>query len=62
MPVARLRPISRHVAAVDLHGRFQVAVFLVRHDRGLALVDTGFPGWEYAVLTAAESTRARPRS
>jgi len=55
MPVARLRPISRHVAAVDLHGRFQVAVFLVRHDRGLALVDTGFPGWEYAVLTAAES-------
>ncbi len=55
MPVARLRPISRHVAAVDLHGRFQVAVFLVRHDRGLALVDAGFPGWEFAILTAAES-------
>ncbi|MFM8411394.1 MAG: MBL fold metallo-hydrolase [Alphaproteobacteria bacterium] len=55
MPVARLRPISRHVAAVDLHGRFQVAVFLVRHEQGLALVDAGFPGWEYAVLTAAES-------
>jgi glyoxylase-like metal-dependent hydrolase (beta-lactamase superfamily II) len=55
MPVARLRPISRHIAAVDLHGRFQVAVFLVRHERGLLLVDTGFPGWHYAVLTAAES-------
>ncbi|MBU6282152.1 MBL fold metallo-hydrolase [bacterium] len=55
MPVARLRPISRHVAAVDLHGRFQVAVFLVRHAGGLALVDAGFPGWEYAILTAAES-------
>jgi glyoxylase-like metal-dependent hydrolase (beta-lactamase superfamily II) len=55
MPVARLRPISRHVAAVDLHGRFQVAVFLVRHDDGLLLVDAGFPGWHYAVLTAAES-------
>jgi glyoxylase-like metal-dependent hydrolase (beta-lactamase superfamily II) len=55
MPVARLRPISRHVAAVDLHGRFQVAVFLVRHPGGLLLVDAGFPGWQYAVLTAAES-------
>ena len=55
MPVARLRPISRHVAALDLHGRFQVAVFLVRHERGLLLVDAGFPGWHYAVLTAAES-------
>lgn len=55
MPVARLRPISRRVAALDLHGRFQVAAFLVRHERGLALVDAGFPRWEYAVLTAAES-------
>ena len=55
MPVARLRPISRHIAAIDLHGRFQVAVFLVRHDDGLLLVDAGFPGWHYAVLTAAES-------
>lgn len=55
MPVARLRPISRRVAALDLHGRFQVATFLVRHERGLALVDAGFPRWEYAVLTAAES-------
>ncbi|HZR80624.1 MAG TPA: MBL fold metallo-hydrolase [Candidatus Binatia bacterium] len=55
MPVARLRPISRHIAAVDLHGRFQVAVFLVRHERGLLLVDAGFPGWAYAVLTAAAS-------
>lgn len=61
MPVARLRPISRHVAAVDLHGRFQVAVFLVRHDGGLALVDAGFPGWEYAVLTAAGSLPAPNR-
>jgi glyoxylase-like metal-dependent hydrolase (beta-lactamase superfamily II) len=55
MPVARLRPISRRIAAVDLHGRFQVAVFLVRHPGGLLLVDSGFPGWQYAVLTAAES-------
>lgn len=55
MPVARLRPISRHIAALDLHGRFQVAVFLVRHESGLVLVDAGFPGWHYAVLTAAES-------
>jgi glyoxylase-like metal-dependent hydrolase (beta-lactamase superfamily II) len=55
MPVARLRPISRHIAAVDLHGRFQVAVFLVRHPGGLLLVDAGFPGWQYAVLTAAQS-------
>lgn len=55
MPVARLRPISRHIAAVDLHGRFQVAVFLVRYDGGLLLVDAGFPGWHYAILTAAES-------
>ncbi|HEY8516374.1 MAG TPA: MBL fold metallo-hydrolase [Candidatus Binatia bacterium] len=55
MPVARLRPISRHIAAVDLHGRFQVASFLVRHERGLLLVDAGFPGWHYAILTAAES-------
>lgn len=55
MPVARLRPISRHIAAIDLHGRFQVAVFLVRHDAGLVLVDAGFPGWHYAILTAAES-------
>jgi len=55
MPVARLRPISRHIAAVDLHGRFQVAVFLVRHEGGLLLVDAGFPGWHYAILTAAES-------
>ena len=55
MPVARLRPISRHVAAVDLHDRFQVAVFLVRHSRGLIAVDSGFPGWGYAVLTAARS-------
>jgi len=58
MPVARLRPISRHIAAVDLHGRFQVAVFLVRHERGLLLVDAGFPGWHYAVLTAARSLPA----
>ena len=55
MPVSRLRPISRHVAAVDLHGRFQVAAFLVRHATGLALVDAGFPGWQYAILTAAVS-------
>lgn len=55
MPVARLRPISRHIAALDLHGKFQVAVFLVRHESGLVLVDAGFPGWHYAVLTAAES-------
>ncbi len=55
MPVARLRPISRHIAAIDLHGRFQVAVFLVRHDAGLVLIDAGFPGWHYAILTAAES-------
>jgi glyoxylase-like metal-dependent hydrolase (beta-lactamase superfamily II) len=55
MPVARLRPISRHIAAVDLHGRFQVAVFLVRHQDGLLLVDAGFSGWHYAILTAAES-------
>jgi glyoxylase-like metal-dependent hydrolase (beta-lactamase superfamily II) len=55
MPVARLRPISRHIAALDLHGRFQVATFLVRHDAGLLLVDAGFPGWHYAILTAAES-------
>jgi glyoxylase-like metal-dependent hydrolase (beta-lactamase superfamily II) len=55
MPVARLRPISPHIAAVDLHGRFQVAAFLVRHEDGLLLVDTGFPGWGYAILTAASS-------
>lgn len=55
MPVARLRPISRHVAAVDLHGRFQVAAFFVRHPEGLALVDAGFPGWQFAILTAARS-------
>lgn len=55
MPVARLRPISRHIAALDLHGRFQVAVFLVRHETGLVLVDAGFPGWHYAILTAAQS-------
>ncbi len=55
MPVARLRPISARVAAVDLHGRFQVAVFLVRHEHGLLAVDAGFPGWGYAVLTAAQS-------
>jgi glyoxylase-like metal-dependent hydrolase (beta-lactamase superfamily II) len=55
MPAARLRPISSHVAAVDLHGRFQVAAFLVRHGDGLALVDAGFPGWQYAILTAAAS-------
>jgi glyoxylase-like metal-dependent hydrolase (beta-lactamase superfamily II) len=55
MPVARLRPISSHIAAVDLHGRFQVAAFLVRHREGLALVDAGFPGWQYAILTAAGS-------
>jgi len=55
MPVAKLRPISSHVAAVDLHGRFQVAVFLVRHAHGLLAVDAGFPGWAYAVLTAAQS-------
>lgn len=58
MPLARLRPISSHVAAVDLHGRFQVAVFLVRHRGGLALVDAGFPRWHYAVLTAAQSLPA----
>jgi glyoxylase-like metal-dependent hydrolase (beta-lactamase superfamily II) len=58
MPVARLRPISRHIAAVDLHGRFQVAAFLVRHSDGLALVDAGFPGWQYAILTAAQSLPA----
>lgn len=58
MPVARLRPISSHVAAVDLHGRFQVAVFLVRHSEGLLLVDAGFPGWGYAILTAAASLPA----
>jgi len=55
MPAARLRPISRHIAAVDLHGRFQVAAFLVRHRDGLVLVDSGFPGWQYAILTAAAS-------
>lgn len=55
MPVAKLRPISSHVAAVDLHARFQVAVFLVRHERGLLAIDAGFPGWAYAVLTAAQS-------
>ena len=55
MPVARLRPISRHIAAIDLHGQFQVAVFLVRHEAGLVLIDAGFPGWHYAILTAAES-------
>lgn len=58
MPVARLRPISRHVAAVDLHGRFQVAAFLVRHGDGLLLVDAGFPGWGYAILTASTSLPA----
>jgi len=55
MPVARPRPTRRHIAAIDLHGRFQVAAFLVRHERGLLLVDAGFPGWHYAILTAAES-------
>lgn len=55
MPVAKLRPISSRVAAVDLHGRFQVAVFLVRHEHGLLAVDAGFPGWAYAILTAAQS-------
>lgn len=55
MPVAKLRPISSHVAAVDLHAQFQVAVFLVRHEHGLLSVDAGFPGWAYAVLTAAQS-------
>ncbi len=55
MPVARLRPISSHIAAVDLHGRFQVAAFFVRHEEGLILVDSGFPGWAYAILTAARS-------
>ncbi|MDG2306774.1 MAG: MBL fold metallo-hydrolase [Candidatus Binatia bacterium] len=55
MPVAKLRPISSHVAAIDLHGRFQVAVFLVRHEHGLLAVDAGFPGWAYAILTAAQS-------
>lgn len=58
MPVARLRPISPHVAAVDLHGRFQVAAFLVRHAKGLLLVDAGFPGWGFAILTAASSLPA----
>jgi glyoxylase-like metal-dependent hydrolase (beta-lactamase superfamily II) len=58
MPVARLRPISPHVAAVDLHGRFQVAAFLVRHAGGLLLVDAGFPGWGFAILTAATSLPA----
>ena len=58
MPVARLRPISSHVAAVDLQGRFQVAAFLVRHDQGLLLVDAGFPGWGFAILTAASSLPA----
>jgi glyoxylase-like metal-dependent hydrolase (beta-lactamase superfamily II) len=58
MPAARLRPISPHIAAVDLHGRFQVAAFLVRHREGLALVDAGFPGWQYAILTAAASLPA----
>jgi glyoxylase-like metal-dependent hydrolase (beta-lactamase superfamily II) len=58
MPVARLRPISPHVAAVDLHGRFQVAAFLVRHQGGLCLVDAGFPGWGFAILTAASSLPA----
>ena len=53
MPVAKLRPISRHVAAVDLHGRFQVAVFLVQNgvltaragaDAGLkTLIDADIP-------------------
>ena len=61
MPVARLRPISRHIAAVDLHGRFQVAAFLVRYGAGLALVDAGFPGWGYAILTAAASLPAPNR-
>lgn len=55
MPVAKLRPISSHIAAVDLHAQFQVAVFLVRHEHGLLAIDAGFPGWAYAVLTAAES-------
>ncbi|MBY0278189.1 MBL fold metallo-hydrolase [Candidatus Binatia bacterium] len=30
-------------------------MFLVRHETGLLLVDAGFPGWHYAILTAAES-------
>lgn len=30
-------------------------MFLVRHDDGLLLVDAGFPGWHYAILTAAEA-------
>lgn len=55
MPVAKLRPISSHVAAIDLHAQFQVAVFLVRHEHGLLAIDAGFPGWAYAVLTAAQS-------
>jgi len=55
MPVARIRKISPHVTAIDMSGAFQVAVFLVRHERGLALVDAGFPGWHYAVLAAVES-------
>lgn len=61
MPAARLRPISPHIAAIDLHGRFQVAAFLVRHREGLALVDAGFPGWQYAILTAAASLPAPNR-
>ena len=30
-------------------------MFLVRHAQGLLAVDAGFPGWAYAILTAARS-------
>ena len=55
MPIARIRKVSPSITAIDMNGPFQVAVFLVRHERGLALVDAGFPGWHYAVLAAIES-------
>lgn len=55
MPVTRIRPLSRHIVALDMHGIFQVAAFLVRHARGLALVDAGFPGWHFAILAAVET-------
>ena len=56
MPAARLRPIqSSRRAPWTSTAVFQVAAFLVRHRDGLVLVDSGFPGWQYAILTAAAS-------
>jgi glyoxylase-like metal-dependent hydrolase (beta-lactamase superfamily II) len=55
MPLARIRKVSPRITAIDMNGPFQVAVFLVQHERGLALVDAGFPGWHYAVLAAIET-------